>query len=375
MSRARICQIITELHPAGAERCVYELARRLDRGRFDVRVVALRGGQVADWLATAGVPVTVLGVRGRLDALRVARLVDVLRDIKPDLVHTHLFHADLAGRLAAGLVGSPRCVHTVHVAEGRFRPWQFAWARLSGGGCDRIVAVSSAVRDHHARRAGLPRRKYAVIHNGIDADAFARDDRRRDELRRQWGIGPDEVLLAFVGRLDRQKNVALLLAAASRLRQRRSDIRVVVAGDGAERETVRRFVDGPAGAWARWLGFTEDVAGLLSAADVYVQPSRWEGFGLAAAEAMAAGLPVVATRVPGLAEVVDDGVTGLLVDSEDAPALTAALGRLADAPDERARLGDAGRRRVRESFSIDVNVAAHENLYGEVLGQRRRPSP
>jgi len=351
---------------------VYELTRRLDRGRFDVRVVALRGGAVADWLAAAGVPVTVLGVRGRFDAPRLARLIGVLRRARPDLLHTHLFHADLAGRLAAGAVGAPRCVHTVHVAEGRFRPWQFAWARLTAGGCDRIVCVSSAVRDHHARKTGLPRHKYTVIHNGIDADAFARDDRRRDELRRRWGVGPEEILLAFAGRLDRQKNVALFLEAASRLRQRRQDIRVVVAGDGADGEAVRRFVDGPAAAWARWLGFTEDVPGLLSAADVYVQPSRWEGFGLAAAEAMAAGLPVVATRVPGLAEVVADGVTGYLVDSEDAAALTAALDRVAGAADERARLGTAGRRRVRERFSIDANVAAHENLYEDVLRGRGR---
>lgn len=366
MARLKVCQLITELRPAGAERCVYELAVRLDRSRFDVHVAGLRGGAVAEWLARAGVGVTVLNVRGKLDAPRVLRLVGLLRDENVQLLHTHLFHADLAGRLAAGLAGVPRLVHTVHVAEGRFRPWQYAWARLAAGWCDRIVCVSQAVRDHHAGRAGLPRRRYRVIHNGIDARRYRRDPDRRRRLRRQWEVAPGEVLLAFVGRLDYQKNVGLFLEAAGRLRRAGRNVRIVVAGDGPERRVVEDFLRGAAAGWATWLGHSDDVAGLLSAADVLVQPSRWEGFGLAAAEAMAAGLPVVATKVPGLAEVVNHGVTGVLVEPEDAEALAAAVAGLIDDADKRKRMGAAGARRVNDRFSIAANVAAHERLYEEV---------
>lgn len=367
MQRLGVCQLVTELRPAGAERCVYELAVRLDRRRFDVHVAALRGGAVADWLARAGVGVTVLNVRGKLDAARLPRLVGLLRRKRIRLLHTHLFHADLAGRIAARVAGVPHLVHTVHVAEGRFRPWQYAWARLTADWCDRIVCVSRAVRDHHARRARLPLRRYAVIHNGIDADAYARHRGRRQQLRRAWAVGPGEVLIAFVGRLDYQKNVALFLEASHRLRSLRRDVRIVIAGDGPDRAAVEEFLQsGDASRWSVWLGHSDDVAGLLSAADILVQPSRWEGFGLAAAEAMAAGLPVVATKVPGLSEVVDDGVTGWLVDSEDADALAAAMRRLVERPQERARLGAAGRQRVSEHFSIAANVAAHQRLYQEL---------
>ncbi len=369
MGRLRICQLITELRPAGAERCVYELARRLDRGRFAVHVAALRGGAVAEWLRRAGVGVTVLGVRGRLDAVKLLGLIRLLRRQRVQLLHTHLFHADLAGRIAASAAGVPHLVHTVHVAEARFRPWQYAWARAAAGLCDRILCVSAAVRDHHARRSGLPAWRYGVIHNGIDPDDYAADLTRGRQLRAGWGVADEEVLLAFVGRLDYQKNVALFLAAADRLRRAGRGVRVVIAGDGPERSLVEEFLRrDDASRWAVWLGFTDDVAGVLSAADMLVLPSRWEGFGLAVAEAMAAGLPVVATRVPGLTEVIEDGKSGLLVDSEDLDGLAAAVAGLIDDPARRARLGLAGRRRVGERFSIAANLAAHERLYTELAG-------
>ena len=374
MERLRICQLITELRPAGAERCVYELAHRLDERRFDVHVAALRGGAVAEWLERAGVGVTVLGVRGRADVAKLGRLVRVLKERRIQLLHTHLFHADLAGRMAARRAGVRRLVHTVHVAEARFRPWQFMWARLARGRCDRIVCVSQAVREHHQRRSRLDASHYQVIHNGIDAAAYARSEPRRAQLRDDWGIAPDETLLAFVGRLDRQKNVGMFLEAAGRARRSGRRVRAVLAGDGPERGQVRAFLaTGDNRQWARWLGYTEDVPGVLSAADVLVQPSRWEGFGLAAAEAMAAGLPVIGTRVAGLTEVIGQDVTGLLVESEDTVALAEAIGALADDPDRRAQLGRAGPRRVARQFSIEANVAAHESLYESLAANGCKP--
>jgi glycosyltransferase involved in cell wall biosynthesis len=374
MGRIRVCQLITELAPAGAERCVYELATRLDKDRFDVRVVALRGGQVADWLARAAVPVTVLGLRGKRDALKLGKLTEVLRSQQFDLVHTHLFHADLAGRPAARLAAVPHIVHTVHVAEGRFRPWQFAYARFLSGYCDRIVCVSQAVRDHHAKRSGLPLWRYVVIPNGIDAEAFSRDEASRRRLRAEWGIDGHEVLLAFVGRLDRQKGIDTLLAAISHLGARGCPMKLVVAGEGPKRPLVENFIErGEGGRFCRMLGFVTDIRGMLSAADALVMPSRWEGFGLAAGEAMAAGLPVIATRVAGLSEIVVDGQTGILVDREDVVGLADAITRLAGDAELRCRLGEAARRRVIEHYSISANIAAHQALYAEVAGDAATP--
>lgn len=367
MRRLRICQLITELQPAGAERCLLELARRLDRGRFDVQVAALRGGPVADQLRQAGIRVHVLGMRGKWDLGKIRTLAGILCRERIDLLHTHLFHADVAGRLAAVHAAVPHVVHSVHVAEGRFRPWQFFWARLTADVCDRIVAVSYAVRDFHSGRCGLPPNRYTVIPNGIDAAAYRHDPAKRLELRRRWGLAAGDILVAFVGRLDHQKGIDVLLSAASHLGARGKPIHLVIAGDGPQRPLVENFIaHGEGGALARRLGFYQDVQGLLSAADLFVLPSRWEGFGLAAAEAMAAGLPVIATSVPGLQEVLDFGRAGAMIPPEDVITLTEAIERLSAEPDIRRKLGAIGRARILENYSIAANIAAHERLYEEV---------
>ncbi|MHC4295173.1 MAG: glycosyltransferase [Planctomycetota bacterium] len=169
MRRLRICQLITELAPAGAERALYELSQRLDKQRFDVQVVGLRGGVVAEWLRNAGIRTSVLGVRGRWDIFKLRKLVQLLRRERIDILHTHLFHADLAGRIAGRMAGVPHLVHTIQTAEARWRPWQFAFARLTAGACEKLIAVSESVRDHHARLSGIPITRYIVIPNPVGA--------------------------------------------------------------------------------------------------------------------------------------------------------------------------------------------------------------
>lgn len=361
--------LITTLAPAGAERCVYELACRMDRSRFNVSVAALRGGAIADMLAEAGVPVNVLGVRGKWDAVKLGRLVGLLRSRRVDILHTHLFHADLAGRAAATLAATPHLVHTVHTAEARFRPWQFAFSRFAAGACDRIIAVSRSTMAFHAARSGLPASRYVVIPNGVDVDAFSRDHAARSANRARWSVRQDEFLLAFVGRLDVAKGVDTLIAAMGILHARGRAPRLVIAGDGPQRTMVTRFLAGPAGGGTTSLGFVDDVAGVLSAADALAMPSRWEGFGLAAAEAMAADLPVIAAAVPGLKDVVADGRTGLLIRPDDPPALAGCIERLAGDAQLRRRLGSAGMDRVRAKFHIDLSVAAHQCLYERLAGR------
>jgi glycosyltransferase involved in cell wall biosynthesis len=402
MRRLRICQLITTLGPAGAERGVYELSRRLDRRQFDVQVVALQGGQVADWLRDAGVPVTVLGLRGKWDMLRLARLPGLLRELRPDVLHTHLFHADLAGRPAASLAAVPHLVHTVWTAEGRWRPWQFAWARYLRRRCDRIVCVSPSVREHHARLSGLPAEDYTVIPWGVDTEAFRRDRLSRRRLRAAWGIAPGEVVVAFVGRLEFYKGIDLLLAAMARLGQTPPSpaaspqetpadespaagggesagsqpppgaVRLVIAGDGPCRRAVADYIaHGPGGRRARMLGHVQDVRAVLSAADVYLMPSLWEGWPLALGEAMSACLPAVGTNVPGVRDLIVPGQTGLLVAPGDPAALAGAVLQLAASGRLRVRLGHAGRRRIVEHFSIARTVGAHEELYEHIAGHLR----
>jgi glycosyltransferase involved in cell wall biosynthesis len=327
---------------------------------------------VADWLCQASVPTTVLGVRNMFDALKLSRLVGMLRDRRIDILHTHLFHADLAGRLAAYLAGAHHVVHTIHTAEKRFRPWQFAFARMAASMCDRMVAVSPSARDYHARASGLPLSRYTVIFNGIDTVAYQRDQQARQKYRQLWGVLPEEVLVAFVGRLSHEKGLETLLEAMCLLAGLPRPPKLVIAGQGPRRKLIESFVASqPAGRLIRLLGHVSDVRGVLSAADIFAMPSRWEGFGLAAAEAMAASLPVVASQVEGLKDLLVDGQTALLVDMDDAESLAARIARLSQDAAMRESLGQMGRQRVIHHFSIAANVAAHQSLYLELVASRR----
>jgi len=359
--------MITELGPAGAERCVYELATRLPPDRFAVEVLALRGGAVADALREAGVPVHVLNVRGKLDVAKLPRLIRILRRGRFDLLHTHLFHADLAGRLAVRRARIRHLVHSVHVAERRFRPWRYRWARWAAKRCDRIVCVSASVRDDHARRTGLPAERYTVIHNGVDPSRYARDEASRDAYRRRWSVADTDVVCLFVGRLDPQKGIDILLNGFDRAAAGSADLHLVIAGDGPERKRIARWLTRTNAAdRVHVLGRVDDVPGVLSAADIFCQPSRWEGFCLAAAEAMAAGLPVVGSDVPGLNEVVLANQTGVLCPPNAVGPFAAALVALADNPAARARLGAAGRQRILDHLTLDRFVDRHAELYEQV---------
>jgi glycosyltransferase involved in cell wall biosynthesis len=374
MGRIRICQLITELGQAGAERCVYELATRLDPARFEVHVAALRGGPVAGWLARRGVPVHVIDLRGKWDVHRMGRLEALLRKLRPHVLHTHLFHADLAGRVANWLTGQARIVHTVHVAERRFRPWRFAFARLTSAGCDRVVCVSPSVRTHWLRASGMPPGKVEVISDGIDVDAYACDPVAGGKLRKELGLPVEAVVAAFVGRLDVQKGVDTLVAALADLADLGRPVDILVAGEGPMRPVLEQYVaEGAGGERCRLLGLVDDVPAVLSAADLLVLPSRWEGWGLAVGEAMAAGLPVVATRVEGIRDVQVAGQTGLLVPPDDPDELAGAIEHLLTRPDLRERMGQAGLARVREQFDISGNIIAHERLYEELVATAGKP--
>lgn len=173
MKRIRICQLITTLESGGPQQYVYDLATRLDPVRFEVQVVGLRGGTVAGELRAAGVATHILNVRHAwsvANPVKQGRLGRLLSEQQFNIIHTHLFHADLAGRLAAKRAGMRHVLHTVHMAEHPFRPWQFAFERRFRRRCDRIICVSEAVRRWHAHYAKLPADRYVVIPSGAEGD-------------------------------------------------------------------------------------------------------------------------------------------------------------------------------------------------------------
>ncbi|MDP6046817.1 MAG: glycosyltransferase [Phycisphaerae bacterium] len=376
MSKIRICEIVSDLKPSGLGRRVCEIAARLDRDKFEVSVIALQGGTLSESLEQASIDVKVMNVSGIFGLMRLGRLAGLIRNCQADLVHTHGFRADLAGRPAARLAAVPSLVHTVHKAEGRFKPWRFAYARFLSGYCDRVICVSPSVKEHHAGRSGLPLDKYSVIPSGIDVDAYKPDPDARRRLRQQWGVTDSQPVVAYVGRIDRDKGIETLLSAFSHLAARGSAMDMVIAGEGSGRRIIENFIrHGEGGSRCRLLGFVEDVRPVLSAVDIFTTADNSEGHPIGPTEAMAAGLPVVATKAPGLRDIVIDGVTGLLAAPRDVFGLAERIERLGGDSELCKLLGQCGRQRVEAQYPVSAMIDAIETLYSDVVDQAASHTP
>ncbi len=291
------------------------------------------------------------------DAASLARLVPLIR--QADVVHVHSAKAGFLGRLAAALAGrTRRCVYTPHAwsfwaASGAEAALYLRLERLAARWCAAIVAVSAAEREA-GLEAGVGRpEQYRVIPNGVDLARF--------------GVprAPVRGRVLFLGRLAPQKRPDLALAALGQLA--RTDAELVFASDGPDRVALERSARelGVADR-VQFLGYRDDVPELLAGAACVLLTSDYEGLPLTVLEAMAAGVPVVATRVGGVEEALGD--TGMVVERGDAGGIAAALARVLGDEGEAARLGEAGRRRARERFSRERMVAETVALYEELAG-------
>lgn len=364
--------VLPVLGPGGAERVVADLASRLPAFGFNVTVCCLEDEteRIGCELVEAGISVVGLR-RHRRNTLSCARaLAAMFARTRPQLVHAHLFHANLAARLALAFlskgdekVGIPRLVSTVHVQERRFRPWQFTLDRVTARWCEREICVSPSVESYHRKKTGLPTEFFHIIENGVDLSRFAPCDApTREKIRERLGLSPARRLVLAVGRLDRQKDHASLLEAWRALDT--SDAVLWIAGEGAERIRLEAILPDN----ARLLGFRSDVPDLLAACDVFVQSSAWEGQPLTVLEAMAKGCAILASDIESHRDVLNDGTTGLLASQGDQPSWTSNLERILGDPLLRTRLGRSASADAFERFSAKRMARDHAALYCEVLG-------
>lgn len=377
----RLLWLIDSLTAGGAEALTVPFARaaasagRGGRG-LEIEVVYLKsmgGNPFEAELRAAGVPVTGIGARNLRDAAAFRRLLRHLRERRTDLLHAHLAYATIWGLLAGRLVRRPVVV-TLHVGPPEAPRWSREGVRrrllvaLANRWASRVVAVSEAVRRAWVSEAGLAPERAVVVHNGIDVGGAAGS---AAGLRRELGVPNGAPVVVTVSVLRPGKGVEVLLDALPALLARHPAARLVVVGDGPARRALEaRAAAGPpeAAAAVVWAGFRRDVPAFLAAADLFVLPSLEDAFPTVLLEAMAAGLAVVATRAGGIPEIVDDGVTGLLVPPGEPAPLAEAVAELLADPERRRRLGVAGRRRAEERFSTGAWLGRLERLYGEVLG-------
>jgi glycosyltransferase involved in cell wall biosynthesis len=379
----KILHVITALDVGGAEAMLQKLVLGTDRSRFELEVIALTAvGAVGRRVAESGVRVLDLGMTpGRPDPRAFGRLLRSVHASRPDIVQTWMYHADLLGGLATRVLGSTPVIWGI---RGSFDPekskpnmvWTArACAALSAWVPQEIVSCSTALAESHAR-LGYDRRRIRVIPNGFDTATYRPDPSARAQLRAELGVEPETPLVGHLARWDPQKDHVGFIEAAIDVLQRRVDAHIVMCGTGID-EDNETIVDKLRSTGERerfhLLGCRDDVPRVTAALDVLVCSSIYgEGFPNVLGEAMACAVPCVTTDVGDAAMVV--GETGWVTPAHDPPALSSAISAVLElSPRDRAALGDAARRRVRENFALERVVKRFESLYEEVsAGVRHR---
>lgn len=362
----RILQIIPTLDRAGAEKQLCLLAEGLPRDEFDVHVCALtRGGPLAARLTEAGVPFTVIGKRWKLDPQAYWRLKTHVARLRPDLVHAWMFAANTYGYAAARACGVKHFVAGQRCVD----PWksrlQLAADRALARRCDRVVVNSEGVRDFYLEH-GAPAERVQVIPNGVVMPELPGTTRR--QLLAELDLPVQSRLVGLVGRLWPQKRVKDAIWAADLLKVIRDDVHLLVIGDGPQCDRMRRFRDQCViRDKVHFLGERGDVPRLLPHFDALWSTSGYEGQSNVILEAMASGVPVVATDIPGTRELVVPDATGYLVPVGDRAAFARHTNYLLNDPSLSARFAAAARQRVQSEFSVPKMIEQHAALYREVL--------
>lgn len=360
-SEQHLLTLLPALRAAGADvRMLVPATREFDR--------------FTDPLRASGVHVRAVSAGPDLNPLLIPSLLSEIRSFRPDLVHTHLVHADLHGQVAAGLARVRR-VSSVHGTPGFYRrePYRSA-ARLAGRFCCATIAISDHVRRFLMSLKLAAPDRIAVVPYGIDASRWNLAEEDRARTRSQLGVAEGEVAIGIAARLIPGKGHELLLDAHRTASRDFPSLRLLIAGDGPLRSGLERQASALANQTVSFLGYLPDMRDFMNACDVLAfptEPALGEGFGLAALEAMAAGRPVVATSTASLPEVVSDAETGFLVHPGAADELAARLLQLAQDERLRRELGRRGRERADALFSVETMVQRTIAVYERALNPTR----
>ena len=372
----RVAHIIKVTRISGAERHLLVLLSALRSRDVDAHLLILveNDKPMDDMVSEAqdrGIPIRRLTIHRDYDLSLLFKIRRALREIKPDIVHTHLIHADVYGLLAAKLAGIRSVISSRHNDDQfRFHPmWRrispMIWRMTDGG-----IAISAAIKHFMLEVEDAPRHKISIVNYGLEHEWIPDEDLRaaRDSLCVELHLESDALLLGMVCRIVEQKGIPYALQAFQRVSDCFPAANLVIAGDGDLRPQLEALAQELGiDAKVHWLGWRGDAVDLIAAFDVLLLPSLWEGFGLVLLEAMSRRVPVIASRVSAIPEVVVHGETGILVEAREVDELATAMTRLLEDRALRQHMGLLGAARLEEHFSVDRmvsgTVAAYEK-YG-----------
>lgn len=367
--KKKILQLIDGLNVGGAEVLLVDLVRGIKASGDDVCVGYSTRGPLEKKLHELDVAFVRLPRLGRIDPILFLGMCRLILCERPDIVHTHLFKSDLHGRLAARLCGVPVVVSTSHNND--------VWARrfplgqlygLTAKLTDKVIAVSDEVRDYQIQHTGIDSEKICVIENGVDIRRFSNQIEAGHAFRKEFQIDPDALLIGIIGRLKPQKDHANFLNAAAQIKGKIPEARFLIVGDGPLREELKLKAQALGlESSVIFCGLRQDIPAILSALNLLVISSKWEGLPVTLLEGMAARCPIVSTAVGGVPNVVADGESALLVPPEDPSALAIACIKILREPALAQTLVNAGFGRAQQQFSLDAMIHKILKLYQELL--------
>jgi glycosyltransferase involved in cell wall biosynthesis len=374
----KVLHVINTLSAGGAELHLLTLCRYLKRAEIEVVVACLKehvkeSRSLRPDFEQEGITVVNLGADRRFDPRCLVRLVRLLRQECPDLLHTHLPRADFVGAFSHFFYSSVPWICSIHGLYSRHWSGKRALPLFSllWRHADAMIAISHAVKTWVVNEWSVPSEKVTVIHYGIETERFAQS---HVDLRHAWGLNGRAVVGA-VGSLRPVKGHDLLIKGLRRVSEQIPHASLLIAGHDlwGYGKTLQALIDKfHLNEQVRIVGFQSDVSSFLHALDVFALPSRSEGFGQVAIEAMAAGKPVVASKIAPLTEIVIDGQTGILAEPDDPEAFADAITWLLMHPEEAQRMGRRGQERVQDHFLAESMVIETMSLYETVLSQRIR---
>ncbi|WP_046174685.1 glycosyltransferase [Domibacillus indicus] len=350
---------------------VYQMMKTMREQHAGCRTVVvslLPLGPVGEKLKEDGFPVFSLDMtRGKPSVKAVVRLNQILKDERIDLVHSHLYHANLLGRLIKMFHSRLKLINTIHNIQigGRSRERML---QLTNGMADSITIISEAARNHFIQAGAVPPEKLLFIPNGVDTKMYRSIPAVREKIRDELQVGDDFTWLA-IGRLDEQKNYPNMFHAFARVLRRTANTRLLIAGVGPHQSSLEKLAASlEIEKHVHFLGYRKDIPDLMSAADAYVMSSDWEGMPLVLQEASSIGLPIVCTDVGGNREVVLDGQTGFIVKPSSPVSLGDSMMQMLEmSTAERKKMGEEGSLYMEQVYELDRITERWHKLYKQVL--------
>jgi len=371
LDRIKILHVIGGVEIGGAEKHILQLLEHMDQDRFEVHLCCLFPRPFAQVAEEAGITVHVINMKNKFNFLAVGQMIKIIRQNNIDIVHTHGVRANLVGRMGARLAGVKSIVTTVHSVLEQDYPAYLArlinklMEKITERYVTRFITVSQLLQDDLIAKGIAPRR-VVTVHNGLDPEEF-NINRVNTDVRARFRIPQEYPVIGIIARLHPVKGHDVFLQAAHELQKELPHTRFLMVGSGFHRPWIEAEVErlGLVGK-AIFTGFMEDIPSVLAALDVLIVPSYSEGFGLTAIEAMAMGIPVVATRVGGLPEIITHQANGLLIAPGDSKDLTKKILWLLDNPVKAEEMIVQGKRTVADKFTIQGMVDKTQELYEQL---------